>query len=68
MNGNDSVNLRGVIEFKPISQQDNKMELIPENYIESPIIDNSAITLEMKKVFSEITFQGIKRALTNENI
>lgn len=68
VNGNDRNDLQGVIEFKPISSQDTKLELIPENYIDSPIIDNSIITLEMKKVFSDITFQGIKKALTNETI
>jgi type I restriction-modification system DNA methylase subunit len=68
VNGNESTDIQGVIEFKPISEQDNKLELIPENYIESPIIDNHIITMEMKKVFSEITFQGIKKALTNEII
>ncbi|MFN4085954.1 MAG: class I SAM-dependent DNA methyltransferase [Spirosomataceae bacterium] len=68
VNGNDRADLQGVIEFKPISPQDTKLELIPENYIDSPLIDNSIITLEMKKVFSDITFQGIKKALTNENI
>lgn len=68
VNGNDSVDIRGVIEFKPISKQDSQLELIPENYIDSPMIDNKTITLEMKKVFSEITFQGIKKALINENI
>jgi type I restriction enzyme M protein len=67
VNGNDSNDIQGVIEFKPISSQDTKLELIAENYIDSPIIDNNAITLEMKKVFSEITFQGIKKALTDDN-
>ena len=66
---NDNSNeIQGIIEFKPISTQDNKLELIPENYIDSPIIDNHSITIEMKKVFSEITFQGIKKILKNENI
>lgn len=60
--------VQGVIEFRPLSKEDTKLELIPENYIESPVIDNQQITLEMKKVFSEITFQDIKKALNNENI
>lgn len=68
VNANDRNDLQGIIEFKPISNQDTKLELIPENYIDSPIIYNEIITLEMKKVFSEITFQGIKKVLTNENI
>lgn len=68
VNGIQPADIQGLIEFKPISQHDNKLELIPENYIASPIIDNHIITVEMKKVFSEITFQGIKKSLLNESI
>jgi len=67
---NDNVpnDIQGTIEFKPISENDEKLELIPENYLDSPTINNNIITSEMKKVFSEITFQGIKKTLQDDNI
>lgn len=68
INNNTPSDIQGVIEFKAKSEQDIKLELIPENYLDSPILDNDLITLEMKKVFSEITFQGIKKGLNNEII
>lgn len=68
LNGTISEEVKGTLQFKAISQQDLNLELVPSNYLDNPEINNNQITLEMKNVFSEITFQGIKKALQNENI
>lgn len=67
VNDNIPEDVKGIIEFKPLESIDTKLELIPENYLDSPEIDNNLITLEMKRVFSEITFQGIKKALQDDH-
>ncbi|MNY52133.1 hypothetical protein D3C86_1877800 [compost metagenome] len=67
INGNIGTESKGILEFKPISSEDVNLELIPSNYLDNPVISTNQITSEMKKVFTEITFQGIKKAL-HENI
>lgn len=61
--GETTIEMQGVFEYKEIKQADNKLELIPENYLASPPINDRIITDSMKEVFSELTFQGIKDTL-----
>ena len=61
--GETTEDIVGVLEFKPISEEDRKLELIPENYLDSPILTDRQITNKMKKVFADMTFQGIKDSL-----
>ncbi|HBX53087.1 MAG: hypothetical protein A2275_02560 [Bacteroidetes bacterium RIFOXYA12_FULL_35_11] len=68
LNGTMSKEIKGILQFKAILNSDINLELIPSNYLDNPVISPDQITKGMKKVFSEITFQGIKKALQNENI
>jgi len=68
VNGNETEDIPGIMQLKPILSTDAKLDLIPGNYLDNPVISNEQITSEMKRVFSEITFQGIKKTLRDENI
>lgn len=68
VNGNEPEDIAGIMQLKPILPSDIKLDLIPGNYLDNPVISNEQITSEMKRVFSEITFQGIKKTLRDENI
>jgi type I restriction enzyme M protein len=59
--------ITGVLQYKPISELDDKLELIPENYLDSPIFTNDEITAEMKRVFTEIILQGVRKTLKDES-
>ena len=58
----------GYFQFKPISENDTNLELIPANYLDNPSFNQGEITNAMKQVFSEITLQSIKKELHDDDI
>lgn len=64
----ESDEVTGTLQFKEIDVTDTNLELIPANYLNNKPILMTETTAEMKRIFAEMTFQGIKRELHNENI
>lgn len=63
-----SEDLIGELQFKEINYNDLELELIPASYLDNKSMSNTIIMNEMKKNFSELIFQGIKKKLQDDNI
>ncbi|MEC2057661.1 hypothetical protein I6J18_12640 [Peribacillus psychrosaccharolyticus] len=50
----------GMAQASPIKEDDNYLELIPQNYLDNTPLGVEEINEEMKNIYKEIIFQKIR--------
>jgi type I restriction-modification system DNA methylase subunit len=58
----------GICQSKPIQLDNTALELIPQQYLDNPSLDASALTVEIKNLYSGMVFQRLTGEMQNESI
>ncbi|HEL5572038.1 HsdM family class I SAM-dependent methyltransferase [Stenotrophomonas maltophilia] len=66
--GNSGSEILGVIQQKTIDMEDPYLELIPQVYLDNPVVSAERLKQELTRVQSEVVFQEVRRSLSCENI